>query len=75
MPWPLIRLGAMFVPTWAALVEMRYLWSTPHALANDKLLALLGTEPHTRLPLAARTALADLGQTALTAEVPRHATA
>jgi nucleoside-diphosphate-sugar epimerase len=61
LPWPLIRIGAMFVPTWAALSEMRYLWETPHALANDKLKALIGVEPHTPLSPASQTALFDLG--------------
>lgn len=61
LPWGLIRLGALVVPTWAALQEMRYLWQTPHALANDKLTALIGPEPHTPLALAARAALVDLG--------------
>jgi hypothetical protein len=40
---------------------MRYLWDTPHTLANDKLLRLLGTEPHTALPIAAHQTLVDLG--------------
>lgn len=61
LPWPLMRMGALLVPTFAALVEMRYLWDTPHTLANDKLQALIGTEPHTPLAQAARMALADLG--------------
>ncbi len=61
LPWPVIRLGALWVPTWAALMEMRYLWDTPHRLANDKLTALIGPEPHTPLPVAAQQALADLG--------------
>jgi nucleoside-diphosphate-sugar epimerase len=61
LPWPLIRIGALLVPTWAALSEMRYLWETPHALANDKLIALIGVEPHTPLSPAAQTALSDLG--------------
>ena len=61
LPWTVIRLGALFVPTWAALLEMRYLWQTPHALANGKLTTLIGPEPHTPLTLAAATALADLG--------------
>jgi len=65
LPWPVIRVGAWFVPTWAALMEMRYLWRTPHALANDKLTALIGPEPHTPLAQAAQTALADLGLTVL----------
>lgn len=65
LPWPIIRLGALVLPTWAALCEMRYLWETPHALANDKLTALIGPEPHTPLAQAARSALADLGHTPL----------
>jgi hypothetical protein len=61
LPWALIRASAWLVPTWAALLEMRYLWDTPHALANDKLTALIGTEPHTPLAVAAEAALGDLG--------------
>ncbi len=61
MPWGLIRLGAWLVPTWSALLEMRYLWNTPHALAHDKLCALIGTEPHTPLAQAVEQSLADLG--------------
>ncbi|MBC7918981.1 MAG: sugar nucleotide-binding protein [Rhodoferax sp.] len=61
MPWAVIRLGALFMPQWASLVEMRYLWDTPHALANQKLETLIGQEPHTALGPAAQTALADLG--------------
>lgn len=61
MPWPVIRIGALFNPTWASLLEMRYLWRTRHALANDKLVALLGAEPHTSLDVAAQTALTTLG--------------
>lgn len=61
LPWAIIRIGAWFNATWAALIEMRYLWNAPHALANDKLVALLGAEPHTPLAQAAQTALADLG--------------
>jgi nucleoside-diphosphate-sugar epimerase len=61
MPWGLIRLGAWLVPTWASLLEMRYLWSTPHALAHDKLCTLIGTEPHTPLKQAIQQSLADLG--------------
>ena len=60
-PWPIIRIGALVVPTWAALLEMRYLWQTPHALANDKLTALIGTEPHTPLTHAVLASLVDLG--------------
>ena len=61
LPWAVIRMGALFVPTWAALPEMRYLWNTPHALANEKLTALIGPEPHTPLVLATEEALVALG--------------
>jgi nucleoside-diphosphate-sugar epimerase len=61
LPWAVIRMGALVVPTWAALLEMRYLWQTPHALANEKLTALIGSEPHTPLVRAAEAALVDLG--------------
>ncbi len=71
MPWAVIRLGAVFMPQWASLMKMRYLWGTPHALANDKLEALIGKEPHTALGPAAQTALADLGMLHSTPAVPR----
>ncbi len=61
LPWPLMRIGALFVPTWAALLEMRYLWNRAHTLDNHKLLGRLGNEPHTPLPQAAAQALQDLG--------------
>ena len=61
LPWPLIRMAAPFVPTWASLMEMRYLWDTPHALVNDKLTALIGVEPQTPLALAVQQSMADLG--------------
>lgn len=61
LPWAVIRVGALFNPTWAALMEMKYLWDVSHELDNAKLLALLGAEPHTPLEQAARQALDDLG--------------
>jgi nucleoside-diphosphate-sugar epimerase len=61
LPWPLMRLIGLFVPTVAAICEMRYLWRTPHGLANDRLKALIGEEPRTRFADAARFALADVG--------------
>jgi nucleoside-diphosphate-sugar epimerase len=61
MPWPFIRLGAFFVPTWASLMEMRYLWNSSHMLSNEKLTSLIGPEPHTPLAVAAQTALQGLG--------------
>ncbi len=61
MPWFAIRVGALFVPSWAALLEMRYLWDTPHQLDNTRLLQLIGQEPRTPLDKAVRQSLADLG--------------
>ncbi len=61
LPWPIIRIGALVVPTWAALLEMRYLWQTPHTLANDKLTALIGAELHTPLAHAVQATMVDLG--------------
>jgi nucleoside-diphosphate-sugar epimerase len=61
LPWPLLRLMALVNPLLASLMEMRYLWDTPHALANDKLAALIGPEPHTPFDLAVKQALIDLG--------------
>jgi nucleoside-diphosphate-sugar epimerase len=61
LPWAIIRLGALLMPTWASLLEMRYLWDRPHRLANHRLQVLLGAEPHTPLNVAAGQALQDLG--------------
>jgi nucleoside-diphosphate-sugar epimerase len=61
MPWAVIKLLAWVNPTLAALVEMCYLWNTPHALDNRKLTELIGAEPHTPLPQALQATLNDLG--------------
>ena len=61
LPWGLMRVGALLMPAWAGLLEMRYLWNTPHRLSNDRLTALIGAEPHTDLAIAANAALEDLG--------------
>ncbi|WP_367846701.1 sugar nucleotide-binding protein [Rhodoferax sp. WC2427] len=63
LPWPFIRIGALFSPTFAASLDLRYLWTTPHALDNRKLVALLGAEPHRPLVQATAMALHDLGFT------------
>ena len=61
LSWPVMRIGALFVPTWAALLSLRYLWQTAHALDNAKLVGLIGAEPHTPLEAAATAALHQLG--------------
>lgn len=60
MPWGLIRLVGLVNPVWAALTEMRYLWSTPHALDGSRLAQLIGPEPHTPFADAARSAAIQL---------------
>jgi hypothetical protein len=61
LPWPLLRLGGLFVPTLAALSEMRYLWRTPHALVNRRMAAIAGPEPRTPFLDAVRASVQDLG--------------
>ena len=61
VPWWAMRLGARAVPMWASVLEMRYLWNTPHVLDNQKLVALTGPEPHTPLDMALRQSLLALG--------------
>jgi nucleoside-diphosphate-sugar epimerase len=60
-PWALTWLMSPFVTLFRELQEMRYLWKTPLRLRNDKLVAALGSEPHTPLPEAVRTTLAGIG--------------
>jgi nucleoside-diphosphate-sugar epimerase len=60
-PWFVIYLLAPFVETFREMLEMRYLWSLPVELDNRKLVAFLGTEPHTPLDVALRTTLLGLG--------------
>ncbi len=69
LPWPLLRVMGWVVPTFAALADMRYLWTTPHRLDNTRLRALIGDEPHTPFDQAVRQALADLGL--VTSPTPR----
>jgi len=45
---------------------MRYLWKVPLRLRNDRLIELLGKEPHTPLDTAIRTVL--MGQGCLAAD-------
>ena len=73
LPWPLLRLAGLVAPTFAALADMCYLWSTPHRLDNTRLRALIGDEVHTPLDQAVRQALADLGLVAI--HTPRAALA
>jgi nucleoside-diphosphate-sugar epimerase len=40
---------------------MRYLWRQPVRMSNTRLLAVLGSEPHTPLDLAVQRTLQGLG--------------
>ena len=61
IPWALMRVIAPWASQAREILEMRYLWNTPHALDNRRLRALLGPEPHTELRLAVQNTLQDLG--------------
>ncbi|MFA6232019.1 MAG: NAD-dependent epimerase/dehydratase family protein [Rhodanobacter sp.] len=51
-PWWLTTLASPFVTLFRELREMRYLWQQPLQLDNRKLIAFLGSEPHTNLDQA-----------------------
>ena len=61
LPWGVIRLVAPLLPSWRAMVEMRYLWQRPHRLDDSSLRTLIGTPPSTPLVQALRQSLIDLG--------------
>lgn len=64
LPWPLLRLAGLAVPTLAAVSEMRYLWQTPHRLDDTRLRALAGPLPVTPFQQGVRAAVAGLSQPA-----------
>ena len=71
LPWPLLRLAGLFVPTLTALAEMRYLYTTPHALDDTRLRAVIGQPPHTPFVAAVRQAVQSLNLAG--AAAPDHA--
>lgn len=60
-PWWLVTLASPFVETLRELREMRYLWQLPVAMSNNKLLTVLGQEPHTPWDEAVQATLEGLG--------------
>ena len=60
-PWWLVPLLAPFMTLMRELLEMRYLWRTPLRMTNDRLVAELGSEPHTPIDEAVRTTLHAMG--------------
>ncbi len=61
LPWWIFKIGALFVPMWREILEMSYLWHTPHVLDDAKLRAQIHDVPHTDLDDAVHAALCDLG--------------
>ncbi len=57
MPWWAMGLVSPFVPMVKAIREMRYLWTTPHALVDDRLARMPGAVQRTPLVEAARLLL------------------
>ncbi len=60
-PWWFVPLAAPFVPFMRELREMSYLWDVPLEMRNDKLLTVLGEEPHTPIDEAIRSSLTSIG--------------
>jgi nucleoside-diphosphate-sugar epimerase len=61
LPWALVWAASPFVATFHEMLELRYLWQRPVRLDNARLVAFLGSEPHTPLDAAVRATLAGLG--------------
>jgi len=60
-PWWLLAPASPFVPLFKEMKEMRYLWQQPVRMSNQRLLQVLGEEPHTPLDEAVRATLEGLG--------------
>jgi len=60
-PWLVVTLASPFVTLFREMMEMRYLWKEPLQLSNERLVQVLGAEPHTPLDVAVRTTLEGLG--------------
>ncbi|HEY4176764.1 MAG TPA: NAD-dependent epimerase/dehydratase family protein [Kofleriaceae bacterium] len=60
-PWWIVPLAAPFVTFMREVKEMRYLWRESLRMSNERLVAILGEEPHTGLDEAVRTTLDSLG--------------
>ena len=60
-PWWAMTLAAPFVTLAYEMQEMKYLWKEPLRLDNRKLVAFLGSEPHTPLDTAVSATLEGLG--------------
>jgi nucleoside-diphosphate-sugar epimerase len=56
-PWWLFRMFSPLVTDWRELVEISYLWRTPHRLRGDKLRAAIGEIPQTPFQEAVHASL------------------
>ena len=61
VPWGLVALASPLVTTFWEMREMRYLWSEPVRMTNDRLIATLGHEARTPLDDAVEATLMGLG--------------
>ena len=61
LPPLLVRIGGLFRPMMREVGEVFYLWTTPHAMKDERLTAVIGKLPHTPLDEAVRAALAGQG--------------
>lgn len=61
-PWRMFRLVSPFYGIAREVLEMRYLWNTPHSLNGEKLEALVGELPTTTPKTAIRDALIAQGK-------------
>jgi nucleoside-diphosphate-sugar epimerase len=60
-PWAFLVVASPFVALFREISEMRYLWREPIRLDNARLVAALGSEPHTPLDRAVAATLESLG--------------
>jgi nucleoside-diphosphate-sugar epimerase len=61
LPWFVLIAISPFNEMLREMLEMKYLWDRPVLLDNSRLVAKLGAEPRTVLPVALRAALAGMG--------------
>ncbi len=60
-PWWVVPIAAPFNRFMREVLEMRYLWREPLRMTNARLVATLGSEPHTPIDQAVLVSLTSLG--------------
>jgi nucleoside-diphosphate-sugar epimerase len=61
MPWRLLKVMGIVAPVFRELVDISYLWSSPHAIDGARLAQVIGDIPRTPLDPAIAASLAALG--------------